>query len=151
MREAKMIPQKRVLYIFLLISIGLLIGVCGTYLILKRDSNVISKENALHLKYIQTITLIRISSTLRDGEIEAARYSLEEALDSIIIFMTADAYEHTKSGEIARETIKMAAQHRNKYPFKANTPCINKMVENAFLVVNWDGHSPRQKQIQWNE
>jgi hypothetical protein len=146
-----MIPRKRILYSICCIILGIMVGTCGTYYFLSKRKSIEIKENIFTMKYIQTITLIRLSEALKNGEVDAAGYGLEESLDSNIIFITTDAYEKTKTGEIARETIQMAARHRGKYPFKANTPCINKLIENAFLVTAWDGYSPRPKQIQWNE
>jgi hypothetical protein len=146
-----MSQRKTILHSFVYLVIGIVVGSCATGWYAWRQKSREIQESIIQTKYVQTITLIRLSETMENGEIESARYGLEESLNANISYMATNAYQNSKSGSMARETIKMAANHRTKYPFIANNPCINKMVAIAFQAVNWDGHSAPPHQVYWSE
>jgi len=105
----------------------------------------------MQAKLLQSITLIRLYETMASGAEGETRYGLEEALNANISFVASHAYEPTPSGNLARDTIRMVARHRENYPFKANNPCINKMVSAAFEVLQWDGKSSPPHPVYWSE
>lgn len=146
-----MIQRKSILRASVSLILGMVIGSCATGWYLRKQTSRELQEAILQTTYIQTITLVRLSETLETGNVDDARYGLEESLNAKIAFAAAYAYQTTRSGAVARETIGMAARHRAKYPFTANNPCINKMVSIAFQAANWDGHSAPPHQVYWSE
>lgn len=146
-----MIQRKQPLYLLASLFLGIVIGSFATGWYIQRQKIREIQEAIIQTKYVQTITLIRLGETIENGETDNARYGLEESLNANIAFMFTHAYQLNKSGSMARDTIKMVKIHRTKFPFIANSPCINKMVSIAYQAINWDGHSSPPHQVYWSE
>jgi hypothetical protein len=146
-----MSQRKTILLSVVSLVIGIVADSCATGWYAWRQKSREIQESVFQTKFIQTITLIRLCEKLETGEIENTRYGLEESLNANISYMAINAYQPSKSGLIARETIKMAAKHRTRFPFTANNPCINKMIAIAFQVIDWDGESAPPHQVYWSE
>lgn len=142
---------QRVLPASLSLVLGIAAGSCATGWYLRKQNARELQEALLETKYIQTITLVRLAETLETGNADEARYGLEECLNADIACVAPHAYQPSRSGRIARDTLSLAARHRTRFPFTANNPCINKMVAVAFQAAHWDGHTEPPRQVYWSE